>query len=339
MSTVSVIVPCYNTEQYLPKCIESLLAQTLNDIELIFVNDCSPDNGIKILREYERKYPDIIRVIDSPVNLRQGGARNLGIESATGEYIGFVDSDDYVMPEMFEKLYNEATKGQYDVVGGYYRCVDQNYNEIKKINYNTIDQVGDLSSEERRKSLLVKGGSVWSKIYKKSFIDEFGIRFPEKLFYEDNYFVTMVFLHARSFGLVEDHLYCYYIRDNSTAHAVNCNNDFDSLETFDMIIGDCKKTEIYEKYKEELEYLRIVITYYYLSKSCITKFKPWNYEKLYLLRQRIRENTPKYYKNKYYVKEFSFIGRKLLRVNDFSPKIFAPIFYFVWKVKNKIGRK
>ena len=139
MIKVSVIVPCYNTAKYLPKCIESLLAQTLKEIELIFVNDCSPDNSIEILREYESKYPGVIRVIDSPINLRQGGARNLGINAARGEYIGFVDSDDYVMPYMFEKLYNEGIRGDYDTVGSHYLCVDQDYNETKKKKINSFN--------------------------------------------------------------------------------------------------------------------------------------------------------------------------------------------------------
>lgn len=93
MPAVSIIVPCYNVEKYLPRCIESLVNQTLEDIEIILVNDASPDNSIKIMKEYELKYPNKIKIIDSQINLRQGGARNLGIDIATGEFIGFVDSD------------------------------------------------------------------------------------------------------------------------------------------------------------------------------------------------------------------------------------------------------
>lgn len=334
MPALSVILPVYNTEKYLPKCIESLLAQTLKDIELIFVNDCSPDNSIKVLREYEEKYPDIIKVIDSPVNLRQGGARNLGIQAAKGEYIGFVDSDDFVTPTMFEKMYLEAKNGGCDVVGCQYKQVDKDYNVIQEVKYNTFDQTGDLSNDEKRRSLLVRGGSVWSHIYKKTLLDDHNIRFPEKLFYEDNYFVVMVFLHAKCFGLVDEALYCYYIRDNSTAHVTNSDNDFDSLKTFDMIVADCKACGKYEAYQDEFEYLRIIITYYYLSMSCVTKFRPFNYEKLYLLRERMRENAPEYYKNKYYIARISIIGRMLMRLNDISPRVYAPVFSLVWKLRN-----
>src|SRR5665647_2462820 len=106
MSLVSIIVPIYNAEQYLHRCIDSLLSQTLDDIEIILVNDASPDRSIDIMNDYQKKSPGKIVVIDSKVNLRQGGARNLGIKAAKSKYIGFIDSDDWVSDRMFETLYS-----------------------------------------------------------------------------------------------------------------------------------------------------------------------------------------------------------------------------------------
>lgn len=111
---VSVIIPCYNVERFLQDCIDSLLAQTLNDIEFIFINDASPDNSLDILLKNQYKYPGKIKVVDLKHNICQGGARNKGIEIARGEYIGFVDSDDMVLPEMYEMLYNEAALAKAD---------------------------------------------------------------------------------------------------------------------------------------------------------------------------------------------------------------------------------
>ena len=105
---LSVIIPVYGVEKYLQACIDSVVNQTMKDIEFIFVNDASLDGSLEILRENERKYPDLICVIDSKENLMQGGARNLGIRAARGEYVGFIDSDDFIHPEMYEKLYNKA---------------------------------------------------------------------------------------------------------------------------------------------------------------------------------------------------------------------------------------
>lgn len=109
MVKVSIIVPVYNVEKYLKKCLNSLVNQTLDDIEIIVVNDESPDNSQRIIDEFEKKYPSKIKTITKK-NGGQGSARNEGLKVATGEYIGYVDSDDYISNTMFEKMYNTAKK-------------------------------------------------------------------------------------------------------------------------------------------------------------------------------------------------------------------------------------
>ena len=113
MIKVSVIVPVYNTEEYLEKCLNSLINQTLKEIEIICVNDGSTDNSGKILKQYAKRYPQV-KVIEQQ-NLKQGAARNNGVKTATGEYIGYVDSDDWVDLDYFEKLYNTAKKYDSDI--------------------------------------------------------------------------------------------------------------------------------------------------------------------------------------------------------------------------------
>ena len=100
---VSIIVPVYNNEKYLRRCLESLVNQSLKDIEIILINDCSTDKSIDILNGYEEKYSEKITLINLNENKRPGGARNRGIEAAKGEYLGFVDSDDYVEKDMYER--------------------------------------------------------------------------------------------------------------------------------------------------------------------------------------------------------------------------------------------
>lgn len=109
MPKVSVIIPVYNTEKYLRKCLDSVCNQTLSDIEIICVNDCSPDNSLEILNEYAQK-DNRIKVINFEENKGVSIARNTGIDSATGEFIGFVDADDFVDLDFYEKLYNKATE-------------------------------------------------------------------------------------------------------------------------------------------------------------------------------------------------------------------------------------
>ena len=113
---VSIIVPVYNVEKYIEECLDSLVNQTLKDIEIICINDASLDNSLNILKNYKKKYPGLIKVIDLKKNVCLGGARNKGLDIARGEYISFVDSDDYVDVNMCEKLYNHANKHEADIV-------------------------------------------------------------------------------------------------------------------------------------------------------------------------------------------------------------------------------
>ena len=118
MKKVSVIVPVYNTKQYLKRCMDALVKQTLEDIEIVAVNDGSTDDSLQMLKEYEEKYPEKVRVL-SKENGGQATARNLGIRECTGEYIGFADSDDYIDTTMFEKMYrkHKHEKSQCDCSG------------------------------------------------------------------------------------------------------------------------------------------------------------------------------------------------------------------------------
>lgn len=113
---VSVIVPVYNSEKDLRTCLESLVNQTLSEIEIIVIDDCSKDQSLEILREYERKYPTKIKVLQNEKNLGQSATRNKGIQVSQGEYIGFVDSDDYVNTNMYQTMYEEACRNQYPEV-------------------------------------------------------------------------------------------------------------------------------------------------------------------------------------------------------------------------------
>ena len=116
MVKVSIIVPIYNVEKYLRRCVDSLVNQTLKDIEIILINDASPDHCDDIMHEYERRYAEKVKCIYLKENIRQGGARNRGLEIAKGEYVTFVDSDDFADVTMCEKMYQEACRGDFDIV-------------------------------------------------------------------------------------------------------------------------------------------------------------------------------------------------------------------------------
>ena len=124
MIKVSIIVPAYNVEQYIDKCLNSLVSQTIDDYEIIIVVDGSKDGSIEIVKQYYEKYPSIIKYYET-ANKGLSAARNYGLKKAKGEYVGFVDSDDYVSEKMFEKMYNYAINNECDiVVCNYYKVTE-----------------------------------------------------------------------------------------------------------------------------------------------------------------------------------------------------------------------
>ncbi len=142
MAKVSVIVPVYNVEKYLEECIESLINQTLTDIEIICINDGSTDNSLKILEELQKK-DNRIKIINQK-NSGVSSARNNGIENATGEYIGFVDSDDWIDSDYYEKLYNTAKKYNSDIAAG-----DMYRRNKKRFNYEKEELFIEPAPEPR----------------------------------------------------------------------------------------------------------------------------------------------------------------------------------------------
>ena len=181
---LSIIVPVYNMAAggKLSFCLDSLLQQTICDYEIIAVDDKSTDDSLQILREYEARFPERMKVIASPENRRQGGARNLGLKAAEGEWIGFVDSDDWVSPDCYEKLLQRAEETGADVVGCDYSLVtEQTFIPGKTVQNNTAEQTGVLD-EAKHRLLLMRSGSMVIKIYRRKVLTENKLEFPEGIF-------------------------------------------------------------------------------------------------------------------------------------------------------------
>lgn len=161
----SIIVPCYKVEKYLPRCLDSLVNQTLQDIEVICINDGSPDRCIDILNDYKERYPETIVVIDK-INEGVWRGRFDAIAIARGEYTGFVDSDDYVEPDFAEKLYSTAKDSKADIsVCGFHR-IDVDTGKI--LNTEMTDQRQSFNVEEEPQRLLELNGAPWNKFFRTS---------------------------------------------------------------------------------------------------------------------------------------------------------------------------
>jgi glycosyltransferase involved in cell wall biosynthesis len=242
MKKVSVIVPVYNLEYYIDKCLYSLVNQTLLDIQIVVVNDGSEDNSESIIKKYQENYPDKITYITK----KNGGlsdARNIGMQYAKGEYIGCCDGDDYADVTMYEKLYSEAKKNNADFVECDYYHVYPN---------KLMPKIGEIYDLE---NILIKARvGAWNKIIRNEIIKKSGITYPVGLRYEDVEFFYKIVPVITSMGFVKEPLYYYVQRANSICHTQN-EKSRDIFIILDNVLEYYKKEKIYSEYKNQLEYI------------------------------------------------------------------------------------
>lgn len=200
MPKVSIIVPCYNVASFLPKCLDSLINQTLHDIEIICIDDKSTDTTLNILQKYKQTDPRI-KVIASENNTGVATTRNKGLDFATGEYIGFVDPDDYVDLDFYEKLYNHATMFNTIVTKASVMVTDMITGETG-VHYG-VKQV--------KKHIAYFSSAFWSAIYLHDFLQQHQIKFPDNMVYaEDAVFLAHVCTKTNNIGFVDNTAYHYF---------------------------------------------------------------------------------------------------------------------------------
>lgn len=244
---ISVIIPVYNVEKYVGKCLSSLVEQTYRDFEIIAVNDGSTDNSLDILRHFEAKY-DFIKVINQE-NRGMSQSRNLGLKLARGKYIALVDSDDYVAPTYLEELYSACTENDADISCCYYYL---HYIDSDFLFEYPFRCRGVLTPEQAMNKLLrdVQIQSfVWNKMYKRSLFSDYGITYPSIAF-EDTATTNRLFAHANKIAVIDRPLYYYNQRPMSTLATMNVNKINDYLRAVASVRVSLEENGIYEKYKK-----------------------------------------------------------------------------------------
>lgn len=247
-------MPVYNVERYLRQCLDSIVVQTLQGIEVIAVNDGSTDHSLQILEEYQSKYPDLIKVY-STENHGVSHARNYGLTKASGEYIQFVDSDDYIEKDMCEKLYTKAIGDNNDLV----ICARYNVFEREKVGQVKRELIPtdvlnhNFVLSENKFELAHILPFPWDKMFKKSLID--GMEFPEKMRFEDLVFVYKVVCKAERIGVVEEPLYNY--RKTTQGGFLNSfsKQTLDIITAFELVFDYYRKNGLMDFYHDELEYI------------------------------------------------------------------------------------
>ena len=254
---VSIIVPVYKTEEYLEKCLDSLIGQTLKDIEIVVVNDGSPDGSQQIIDAYANKYPQIISVQKENGGLSD--ARNKGIECASGEFIAFVDSDDYVEANMYELMYNKAMSESLDIV------VCDTYMDYSTHSYVLKGNVG--YTENLRKAYIITYPNAPARLIRASVMKEHSFR--KDIWYEDLDLMPTLAVYTDKIGFINEPLYHYLQRDASIMNQTEFCPRFTDIfvvmqDVTDAFVKNCK----YEEYYTELEYLHIT----QLQRSAILRF-------------------------------------------------------------------
>lgn len=296
---VSIIVPIYNVEKYLKECLDSLLDQTLEVIEVLLINDGTTDSSGIIAKEYADKYPNLFTYLEKP-NGGLSDARNFGMSFAKGEYIAFVDSDDYIAPTMFEKLYNVAKTTSADIVECEFECVFEETGKHLPIKFHAYKNKQDC--------LMVDYPNAWNKIYRKEWLDSLSVEFPKGLWHEDIEFFFKVLPFANMVPVtVHEPLYYYRQRSGSIMSKPD-RRILDLHKIYANIIAYYKDKGLLDEYKEAIEYK-------YLKTTCCNFMKRMLAINDRKFRDDVIDESWKLFNNAFpewrkntYLKEFNFIN-------------------------------
>lgn len=314
---VSIIIPVYKVEKYLEQCINSIIAQTYKKIEIILVDDGSPDHSGKICDEYARK-DERIKVIHK----KNGGlsdARNKGINQATGKYIAFIDSDDYVEPNYLEKLYDAITKFDTKIA----QCNIQKISE----NNNKLEAIGDETEKIKDGKTMIEelydnkweNTVVWNKLYLRQLFED--IRYPIGKIHEDEFTTYKILYEIEKIVIIPEYLYCYRQREESIMGKKYNLNKLDMLEALE------KRLDFFEEKDEKQLYYLTLQCYLQKIKENYFSVKQWIEES-----ELIQKILKKKYKENY---------RKIFKMKEvsFNKKIKWSLFYFVPNLWYAMKRK
>lgn len=287
MYKVSCIVPVYNVEKYLEKCLNSLVNQTLQDIEILVINDGSTDSSQDIIDKFVANFPQKVKGIYKE-NGGQGSARNYGLEIVQGEYISFVDSDDWIEEDCFEEVYSVAKENNSDIV--IFNMVD-NYENGETKAYDCVHY----------KHPALKTMSACNKIFKKELIGN--SRFPLKIWYEDFAFTTPLICRAKIITPVDRNFYQCHVRNVSTMNNDNSWKNLDIITAYEEVVNRLKNNGTFEENKQLLDYILVEhITVTTINRVANQK----NKDKGKVIKQLVKyskDNISKDIKNNTYFKE------------------------------------
>lgn len=341
---VSIIIPVYNIKKYLRQCLDSVINQSFQNTEIIIINDCSTDGSYNIIEEYQKKYPDI-SVVSLEKNLGLGNARNEGLKIATGKYIVFIDSDDWVKPDYIEILYSNITKYNCDLIIANHYTFDDKTKYLKPFNHPDMFYNFIIDSAENKQKILTLRmiWSVWNKIYDRNFLLKNDIYFKTNKM-EDILFIYETVLKSAGFMFIKDATYYYRINRkdsimyNKTDRIYNCIKAASEIKKF------LKSQNLFETYKKSFyPYIALL----FAAEFEVSSLSSGQLAKISLILKRVFFNGMKipfyktYDKFSYKIRLFCFyiclkyginyavIGRVLRKAYTFTAEFFT-----FWKGKS-----
>ena len=315
MKSVSVIVPFYNVENYIEKCLQTLVGQTLDDIEIILVNDGSKDRSMVVVEKFLEQYPEKIVYLEKE-NGGLSDARNYAIPYAKGEYIAFLDSDDYVEKTMYKDMYELAKKEDSDMVEcNFYWEYPGKKKEDVGIVYNG------------KKEMLEKVRVVaWNKLIKKEVLEKSKVTFPKGYRYEDVEFTYKLIPYLDKVSFLKKPCVHYIQREGSISNNQNERNK-EIFQVLDNVINFYKENNLYDEYKDELEY--IYVRYAFCSSLLrIVKIKDESVQSklLELTWNKVNETFPNWKKNQVLKSKKDLKSIYLKTINKFTFEMYSTLF-------------
>lgn len=247
MAEISVIVPIYNTEQYLERCLRSVMKQSFQDIEILCVDDCSPDQSVAIVERLARE-DSRIRLLRHKENLGLGGARNTGIRAAQAPYLASVDSDDRMHPDMLANLRRVAKNKAADVVVCGYARVNNNGDILRE---TTFKNKTITNSNNNIDIFSVANPAFWNKLWRKSLYADNSIFFPNHVFYQDLATTPRVMHFAKKICFMDDVLYYYNVRAESATHSYSAKHIMDHITVFDILYNFLIENDLFNIYHKK----------------------------------------------------------------------------------------
>ena len=343
---LSIIVPVYNmaSDGKLTYCIDSLLGQSLapDRYEIIAVDDCSTDGSYDILLRYAAEHPGRVRVLRCPENRHQGGAKNLGLSAAAGDWIGFMDADDWAAPEMYASLLARAEETGADMVGCDYSMTGEHSFAVGQVVHNNRPEQTGVMDREKYRQLLLDPGSLVVKIYRRRIVfGEWQQRqdtqiFPEHIFYEDNAVSKTWMLRSRHFEYIPEPYYYYYQHGSSTVHTVTPQH-LEDRKTAGRLMLRAAETEGYlDEYRQEMEFAFTVLFYVNTLFSAMPRRQrlPGKYAFTKDLAREMRETFPDFQENPYYLERIHPEERRLIAKQMRSHLRFYMYYRLLWAYRD-----